>query len=311
MIRTIRIKSKFDSEYRRFSIKISESINSFSFENFTHKIQQIHDLNDIPISILYISKGGDSLPITNESNMMKAFDEKLLRLFVTRKKDSWTEHVDEKNVQLRKKKSVSTLLNVSSNRNRKSFVISQPMDFRRISAILDANILPDSQRRVHLCKQEGDSNLGFYIKTNTVFRITHNGIVKVNGIFVSRLVCGGIAELSGLLSPNDEILEVNGISVDNKSLDQVADIMVANSYNLILTIKPGTPMPLTRNFPRNRQIKSTYECSMYNNSLNFDTTIFDVSKPYNHTYCVTPVPSKINWNHHSPSSEEDLNDFDF
>ncbi|CEF70203.1 LD29223p [Strongyloides ratti] len=311
MFQIIRIKSKFDFEYRRFSIKISKGVDLFSFDDFAKNVQQIHDLIDIPISICYISKGGDLLPINNENNMRKAFEGNLLRLVVSKKKDSWTEHVNESNVQLRKKKSVSTLLNFSNSSNQKNFTISQPMDFRRISAILDVNNLPESQRRVHLCKQEGDLSLGFYIKTNTVFRITHNGIVKMNGIFVSRLVRGGIAELSGLLSPNDEILEVNGISVDNKSLDQVADIMVANSYNLILTIKPGTPLPLTRNVLKRRQIKSSYGCGMYNNGFNFDTTIFELPESYKDSLCVTPVTAKIDWNHHSPSSEEELNDFDF
>ena len=37
---------------------------------------------------------------------------------------------------------------------------------------------------------------------------------------------------------NDEVLEVNGIEVTGKSLDQVTDMMVANSSNLIITVKP-------------------------------------------------------------------------
>lgn len=40
-------------------------------------------------------------------------------------------------------------------------------------------------------------------------------------MFISRLVRGGIAETTGLLGVNDEILEVNGIDVAGKSLDQV------------------------------------------------------------------------------------------
>lgn len=38
---------------------------------------------------------------------------------------------------------------------------------------------------------------------------------------------------------NDEIIEVNGIEVYGKSLDQVNDMMVANSSNLIITIRPA------------------------------------------------------------------------
>lgn len=40
-------------------------------------------------------------------------------------------------------------------------------------------------------------------------------------MFISRLVRGGLAESTGLLGVNDEILEVNGIDVARKSLDQV------------------------------------------------------------------------------------------
>lgn len=59
---------------------------------------------------------------------------------------------------------------------------------------------------------------------------------------------GGLAESTGLLAVNDEVLEVNGIEVAGKTLDQVTDMMVANSQNLIITVKPvqqpqgsGTP----------------------------------------------------------------------
>lgn len=61
---------------------------------------------------------------------------------------------------------------------------------------------------------------------------------QVPGIFISRLVQGGLAESTGLLAVNDEVLEVNGIEVTSKSLDQVTDMMVANSSNLIITVKP-------------------------------------------------------------------------
>ena len=37
---------------------------------------------------------------------------------------------------------------------------------------------------------------------------------------------------------SSQILEVNGIEVAGKTLDQVTDMMVANSNNLIITVKP-------------------------------------------------------------------------
>ena len=120
----------------------------------------------------------------------------------------------------------------------KRLQISVPKDFRRVSAIIDADILPESVRRVRLCKHNSDKPLGFYIRDGTSIRVTADGLEKVPGIFISRLVPGGLAESTGLLSVNDEVLEVNGIEVTTKSLDQVTEMMVANSHNLIVTVKP-------------------------------------------------------------------------
>ena len=87
-------------------------------------------------------------------------------------------------------------------------------------------------------KNGTDKPLGFYIRDGTSVRVTNQGMEKVPGIFISRLVPGGLAESTGLLAVNDEVLEVNGIEVAGKTLDQVTDMMVANSANLIVTVKP-------------------------------------------------------------------------
>lgn len=63
--------------------------------------------------------------------------------------------------------------------------------------------------------------------------MTANGLEKQPGIFISRLVPGGLAEGTGLLAVNDEVLEVNGIEVAGKSLDQVKlslDSSIRNSF---------------------------------------------------------------------------------
>lgn len=75
------------------------------------------------------------------------------------------------------------------------------------------------------------------------------------------MVPGGLAESTGLLAVNDEVLEVNGIEVFGKTLDQVTDMMVANSSNLIITVKPANQRivgpPVRRNsFGRNSQVSS-------------------------------------------------------
>lgn len=71
---------------------------------------------------------------------------------------------------------------------------------------------------------------------------------------------GGLAESTGLLAVNDEVLEVNGIEVAGKTLDQVTDMMVANSSNLIITVKPANQRtvgpPRRGSFGRNSQLSS-------------------------------------------------------
>lgn len=44
---------------------------------------------------------------------------------------------------------------------------------------------------------------------------------------ISRIVRGGAAERSGLLSEGDEILEINGIEIRGKDVNQVFDILVS------------------------------------------------------------------------------------
>lgn len=121
-------------------------------------------------------------------------------------------------------------------------VISLPEDFRRVSAIIDVDIVPETHRRVKLMKDGSDRPLGFYIRDGVGLRMTPQGIDKVPAIFISRLLPGGLAESTGLLAVNDEVVEVNGIEVSGKTLDQVTDMMVANSSNLIITIKPANQL---------------------------------------------------------------------
>lgn len=118
-------------------------------------------------------------------------------------------------------------------------IISLPKDFRPVSSIIDVDILPETHRRVRLYKHGQEKPLGFYIRDGSSVRVTPQGLEKVPGIFISRMVPGGLAESTGLLAVNDEVLEVNGIEVAGKSLDQVTDMMIANSHNLIITVKPA------------------------------------------------------------------------
>lgn len=54
-------------------------------------------------------------------------------------------------------------------------------------------------------KNSSDKPLGFYIRDGTSIRVLPHGLEKVPGIFISRLVTGGLAESTGLLAVNDEV----------------------------------------------------------------------------------------------------------
>lgn len=133
----------------------------------------------------------------------------------------------------------AVLLRPDATRKKPPVIISLPKDFRPVSSIIDVDILPETHRRVRLYKHGQEKPLGFYIRDGSSVRVTPQGLEKVPGIFISRLVPGGLAESTGLLAVNDEVLEVNGIEVAGKSLDQVTDMMIANSHNLIITVKPA------------------------------------------------------------------------
>lgn len=141
----------------------------------------------------------------------------------------------------RKKNTVlsAVLLRPDPNKKKPPVIISLPKDFRPVSSIIDVDILPETHRRVRLYKHGQEKPLGFYIRDGSSVRVTPQGLEKVPGIFISRLVPGGLADSTGLLAVNDEVLEVNGIEVVGKSLDQVTDMMIANSHNLIITVKPA------------------------------------------------------------------------
>ncbi|PFX27992.1 partitioning defective 6 homolog gamma-like [Stylophora pistillata] len=233
----IEVKSKFDAEFRRFPL---DKTRLTSYEDFYKHVQVIHKLQSIPFSTWYTDMHGDLLPINNDDNFLRAVTtaRPLLRVFVQRKGGSVPEENALPPEVPRRRNLLSNLTNpAKSHLSRIS--ISGPQDFRRVSAIVDVDIIPETQRRVKLLKHNTDKPLGFYIRDGTSVRVTPSGLEKVPGIFISRLVPGGLAESTGLLAVNDEVLEVNGIEVAGKTLDQVTDMMIANSHNLIITVKPS------------------------------------------------------------------------
>ena len=53
-----------------------------------------------------------------------------------------------------------------------------------------------------------------------------------DSVIVGRIVKGGMAEKSGLLHEGDEIIEINGIDIRGKSVNDVCDLMVSEGMIL-------------------------------------------------------------------------------
>lgn len=248
----ISIKSKYDVEFRRYALEIQEFQ---SFDKFYKKIESFHQLQAIPFVIFYTDpEDQDSfLPINNDDNLAKAITSakhislranqiirrRFLKLIIA-KKEVFLYYYNGKLCKKNQPFKGFSIL-PSSNEQSSRPSIGMPEDFRQVSSIIDVDIVPETCRRVRLVKHGSDKPLGFYIRDGTYKRINMQGKPEiVNGIFISRLIPGGLAESTGLLAVNDEVLEVNGIEVTHgKTLDQVTDMMVANSKNLIITIRPA------------------------------------------------------------------------
>jgi len=253
---TVEVKSKFDAEFRRFSLDGSAHR---TFEEFRALVGRLHGLDasgpgasdDFRIS--YVDpKDNDLLPINNTDNYQRALKSARppLRLVIQRKgevADSTVYFGKSFAAVGRTTTLMDSVLGGGGDKAKTAIAISQPSEFRQVSAIIDVDVVPETCRRVRLLKHGSDRPLGFYIRDGTSVRVTPAGLEKVPGIFISRLVPGGLAESTGLLAVNDEVLEVNGIEVMGKSLDQVTDMMVANSSNLIVTVKPANQRTLISN----------------------------------------------------------------
>lgn len=130
--------------------------------------------------------------------------------------------------------------------------IGFPEDFRQVSAIIDVDIVPETCIRVQLLKHGSEKPLGFFIRDGTSVRVTPHGLEKVPGIFISRLLPGGLAESTGLLAVSDEVMEVNGIRVDGKTLDQVKYIIFNLTSETKFWAEIPIRMPLVNHGERNQ-----------------------------------------------------------
>nr|XP_045742451.1 partitioning defective 6 homolog gamma [Mirounga angustirostris] len=231
----VEVKSKFGAEFRRFSL---DRQKPGKFEDFYKLVVHTHHISNTDVTIGYADVHGDLLPINNDDNFCKAVSSAnpLLRVFIQKREEA--EHCSFGAGSLsRRRKPLA--LREDGPRRRAHLHIGLPHDFRPVSSIIDVDILPETHRRVRLYRHGCQKPLGFYIRDGTSVRVAPQGLEKVPGIFISRMVPGGLAESTGLLAVDDEVLEVNGIEVAGKTLDQVTDMMIANSHNLIVTVKPA------------------------------------------------------------------------
>ncbi|XP_043117989.1 partitioning defective 6 homolog gamma-like [Puntigrus tetrazona] len=225
----LEVKSKYGAEFRRFSLDRSEPGR---YKDFQRLIVRLHHLWQMDVLIGYADVQGELLPINNDDNFYKAVTstQSLLRIFIQLQEEADQAIIGVEDATKRKK---------PVSQRKTPFQISMPQNFRPVSSIIDVDVIPECHRRVRLYHQGSDRPLGFYIRDGTTVRVTPYGLEKVPGIFISRIVPGGLAACTGLLAINDQVLEVNGIDVLRKSLDQVTDMMIANSHNLIITVKPA------------------------------------------------------------------------
>ncbi|KAJ9582703.1 hypothetical protein L9F63_022944, partial [Diploptera punctata] len=81
----VEVKSKFDAEFRRFSVSRHEA---GKYEDFKQLVERLHHLADVPFLISYTDpRDGDLLPINNDDNLGRALltARPLLRVIVQRK----------------------------------------------------------------------------------------------------------------------------------------------------------------------------------------------------------------------------------
>ena len=81
---------------------------------------------------------------------------------------------------------------------------------------------------VEISKRPGQT-LGFYIREG-------NGFDRSDGVFISRIQMGTVAQTNGLLHVGDEIVTVNNVKVGRMSLDDVV-ILMSIPKKLVLTIR--------------------------------------------------------------------------
>ncbi|OAF70574.1 PAR-6 beta [Intoshia linei] len=248
MKKYLQIKSKYLFEFRRRSILRSD-INDFNY--ILVYVRSLHKIDkSVDVVILYRDPmSGEMLPINNPFNFelcLKNVGNDLLRIIIQKKENYQTSYIPK-----HKPNVLERLLNKPPSHYQ--FVMGDPTDFHMVSQMIDTDDVPVSCRRVRLIKRPDSKPLGFWIRGGPTLIQTSNGLIKSSGIYISRISQNGLAKSTGLLAERDQIIEVNGIDVKGKTIDQVTHMLVANAHNLIMTVRPVNQ----RNNIRTKAIQNT------------------------------------------------------
>ena len=93
-------------------------------------------------------------------------------------------------------------------------------------------------------------------------------------VVVGRIVRGGVAERSGLLHEGDEILEVNGVEVRGKSINDVCDLVASMTGTITFLIVPAASLAVKPVIAANQPnvVSATAEQTARLNSIQTDIT---------------------------------------
>lgn len=98
----------------------------------------------------------------------------------------------------------------------------------------------------------------------------------MESVVISRIVRGGAAEKSGLLSEGDEILEINGVEIRGKDVNQVFDILVSMNIWLMQRCEKTLDYRRQSNLLRHQRFKYFFHfCILFdmNNFLSRATSL--------------------------------------
>lgn len=161
--------------------------------------------------------------------------------------------------------------------------------------------------------RDKNKEFGLTIRTGQSCRPTENGYRNEPAFFISRMSEGGIAYGTGLLAVDDEIIEVNGIEVSGKTLDQVTDMMVANMSYLVITVRPkdqGKALVSASNDPNAPRFHSGDTLRLSNTSSQFhqsdrirDTSMRSPNSAANHNHYSSSLATAAQ--HSSPMEQEE------